>query len=169
MKQVVFTDLVMTSTVYVQFGDFRDVAKAVEAIEHSFWGWSVHFLDPMVFAVKAQSRGSVLSSVSKYEAQVIVTVRCFSSQQPLKDEVEIGNIVSRALSRSGDIMAIEELQSRDLAQNIYRVEFYSCDAVDQLLVNSTWLEIEVKSWLLSLYLHGADSAATGPYFEHSPP
>jgi hypothetical protein len=147
----------MASTVYVQFGDMRDVVKAAEAMERSSWGWSVQFLDPMVFAVKAQLRGSTSSPVSKYEAQVIVTVRVFPTQQHPKDGVEIGNLVSEALSRSGDIMALEEMQSVDSDRNVYRAEFYSSDAVDRLLTNSTWLEIEVTSRFLSLGLHAADS------------
>ena len=123
----------------------RDVVKAAEAIERSPWGWSVQFLDPMVFAAKARSKDSMSSPVSKYEAQVIVTVRRSSVQQSAKGDREIGKLVSEALSHSGDVMALEELQSVDPGQHVYRAEFYSSDAVVRLLINSTWLEIEVTS------------------------
>ena len=146
----------MASTVYVQFGDMRDVMKAAELIEHSPWGWSVQFLHPTIFAAKAQSRGSVSSPVSKYEAQVIVTVKIFPMQQFSREKLEVSDLINQTLRRSGDVMALEELQSAHPDQKLYRAEFYSSDAVDRLLVNNSWLEVEVKAIYLSHGLALAD-------------
>ena len=145
IKKVVFTDLVMASTIYVQFGDMRDVVKAANTIESSPWGWTVQCIDPKIFAVKAQSRSSKSSLVSKYEAEVLVTVKPSAAQQFLKVEKQLSNLVCEALSRSGDVMALEELSSTDPNETIFRAEFYSVDAVDRLLINSTWLEIDASS------------------------
>ena len=146
----------MASTIYVQFGDMRDVVKAANTIDNSPWSWTVQYVDPQVFAVKAQSRISKSSQVSKYEAQVLVTVKPSATEQIVKVEKQLSDLVCEALSRSGDVMALDEVRSVDSKSAVYRAEFYSVDAVDRLLINSTWLEIDVSikspsgacSWLI---------------------
>ena len=144
VKNVVCTDLVVASTVYVRFGDMRDVFKAANIIENSPWGWSVEFIDPEVFAVKVHSGSAQPSPASKYEAQVLVTVKPFKSQQAFKVEKRLGELVRKALGRSGDLMALEEFDSAEPKDIVYRAEFCSVDAVDRLLINSAWLEIDVS-------------------------
>lgn len=134
----------MESTVYVRFGDMRDVLKATDTIENTPWGWSVKFIDPHVFVIKAQPGVTQILPISKFEAQVLVTARTFKSQNGLKIDKPLSDLVREFLSRSGDLMALEELYPATASEIIYRAEFQSVDAVDRLLASGTWLEVDVS-------------------------
>ena len=157
MKHVILTDLVRENTVYVQFGDMRDANKAVGLIEGNAQrlSWSVHYIDPRAFALKAQLESPTKASpVSMYEAQILITGKCVTSREPC-DAEGLGYLLYEALRRSGDLMA-QEVHSITSTEVTYRAEFCSVEAVDRMLINSDWMKIEVGlvqlpgtcSWLI---------------------
>lgn len=106
-------------------------------------------MDPRAFAVKAHSGGARSLPISNFEAQILVTATFIKSQQAHKADRVLGDRVREVLSRSGDLMALEEFHPAGPKESVYRAEFCSVDAANRLLLNGTWFEVDV-SFVLSL-------------------
>ncbi|KAF7587461.1 hypothetical protein BBP40_007206 [Aspergillus hancockii] len=122
LKGPVLTELSSMGKVYISFTDCREAKKAIEKIQLLRPEWRVFPLTVKEYVQHVEP--SLLSHVSDYEGQLLVTVY-YDSRNPTLNQHTVGRSLENLVSTFGDIKAFTPLRSGQENISEFHLEFFN--------------------------------------------
>jgi hypothetical protein len=140
LKGPVLTELSSMGKVYVSFTDSREAKKAIEKVQLLRPEWRVYPLTVKEYVQHAEP--SLLSHVSDYEGQLLVTVY-YDSRNPTLNHHTVGRSLENLATTFGDIKAFTPLPTGQENISEFHLEFFNTRDAENAMITLNRSSVEV--------------------------